>query len=128
MSRQGESIGFLQTYRLADYPDYARAIAAEPGDWGLDLFIGEDELIGRGISTEIVRAGLRELVFPHPDARRCLVGPDPANRRAIRCYEKCGFHHLRTVRTADGVEYVMAVDASADFAGARRRVMVSGAQ
>jgi RimJ/RimL family protein N-acetyltransferase len=103
-----EPIGFLQCYRLADYPDYARLISAQPGDHGLDLFIGRDDLIGRGLGTEIVNTALAALIFSQPDARRCVLGPDPANRRAIRCYEKCGFRHERTVATSGGEdEYIM---------------------
>jgi len=103
-------IGYIQYYRVADYPDWASLVSAQPGDYGLDLFIGRDDLIGEGIGTEIVHTALRKLVFTNEDAKRCILGPEPDNRRAIRCYEKCGFKHLRTVTTdTDEEEYVMAI-------------------
>jgi len=40
-SRAGErqaDIGMLQTYRIEDHPDYARAVGAEPGWGGLVYF------------------------------------------------------------------------------------------
>jgi hypothetical protein len=72
--------------------------------------IGNDELLGKGIGTAVVRRALAELVFSQRDAARCVLGPSPDNPRAIRCYEKCGFRHLRTVQPPEGeAEYVMAV-------------------
>lgn len=107
----GIPIGHLQYYRVADYPEWGSLVSAEPGDYGLDLFLGRDDRIGRGLGTRIVRAALRELVFSRPDATRCLLGPSPENGRAIRCYEKCGFRHLRTVTAETGEqEYVMAIE------------------
>ncbi len=107
----GRPIGYLQYFRIADYPDYYSLLCAEPHDYCLDLFIGRDDCIGRGIGTQVVRAALDRLIFTRPDAGRCLLGPSPENKRAIRCYEKCGFRHMRTVTSDSGeVEYVMAVE------------------
>jgi len=105
---EGRPIGYLQYYRIADYPDYCSLVSAKPHDYGLDLFIGRDDYIGRGIGTRVVKTALDELVFAHDDAERCLVGPSPENGRAIRCYEKCGFRHERTVVSDTGErEYLM---------------------
>jgi len=107
----GQSIGHVQYYRVSDYPDWSCLIMGQPGDYGLDLFIGRDELLGRGIGTEVVRTALERLIFSRADAERCLLGPSPENARAIRCYEKCGFRHLRTVTTPHGDrEFVMVVE------------------
>jgi RimJ/RimL family protein N-acetyltransferase len=109
--RDAEPIGYLQHYRLADYPEYARLIGAAPGDHGLDLFIGRDDLLGRGLGTAIVTAALDQLIFSQPAAQRCLVGPSPENERAIRCYARCGFRHERTVSSPEGEqEYVMVLE------------------
>jgi RimJ/RimL family protein N-acetyltransferase len=104
-----ESIGYLHWYRVADYPEYARQIGALPGDYGLDLFIGRDQSVGKGFGRQIVQLALSELIFSNPDAMRCVLGPVPENQRAIRCYEACGFRHLRTVQTEEGTEYIMAI-------------------
>jgi RimJ/RimL family protein N-acetyltransferase len=106
-----EPIGYLQYYRIRDHPRYGSLVGAEPHDYGMDLFIGQDDRIGRGVGTQIVAAALKELIFAQADAERCLVGPSPENHRAIRCYEKCGFRHVKTVVASDGEqEYVMVVD------------------
>ncbi len=36
-----------------------------------------------------------------------MTDPDPANRRAVRAYEKAGFHKDRLVMTPDGRTLLM---------------------
>jgi aminoglycoside 6'-N-acetyltransferase len=106
-----EPIGYLQYYRISDYPRYCSLVGAGPHDYGMDLFIGRDDRIGRGVGTRIVAAALKELIFAQANAERCLVGPSPENQRAIRCFEKCGFRHVRTVVANDGEEeHIMAAE------------------
>ena len=106
-----EPIGYLQYYRIRNYPHYCALVGAGPHDYGMDLFIGRDELIGRGIGTEIIASALRELIFAQADAHRCMVDPSPDNKRAIRCYEKCGFRYLKTILAPDGQrEHIMVIE------------------
>ena len=105
-----EPVGHLQCYRLADHPHYAAQVSALPGDCGLDLFIGGDDLVGRGLGTAVVIAALERLVFTLAEVERCLIGPSPDNKRAIRCYEKCGFQHERSVSLPEGDEYLMVLE------------------
>src|SRR5690349_18635881 len=42
----GRPAGSIQTYLVSDYPDW---IGDEPGVAGVDLFIAEEELTGRGL-------------------------------------------------------------------------------
>ncbi|MEW6709657.1 MAG: GNAT family N-acetyltransferase [Candidatus Riflebacteria bacterium] len=106
----GLEAGYIQVYFLDRFPDYFNLLNGKPGDFGLDLFIGEDSLLGKGLGTEIVSKALNDLVFSRSNVFRCLLGPDPENKRAIRVYEKCGFVFQQIVRTPEGNdEYVMAV-------------------
>ncbi len=110
---EGKPIGYIQYYRVMDYPVWCGLVSGQSHDYGLDLFIGEDALIGRGIGTRIVKAALKDLIFANGEACRCILGPSPENLRAIRCYEKCGFQHIRTVTTEHGErEYVMMTSRS----------------
>jgi RimJ/RimL family protein N-acetyltransferase len=107
-------IGYIQTYFLADYLDYAVQVAAPEeiaGLAGVDIFIGEADCIHRGLGTQALRAFLREVIFGRNGATACQLDPDPANRAAIRCYEKVGFRHIRTVQVPDSPvpSYVMRV-------------------
>jgi RimJ/RimL family protein N-acetyltransferase len=106
-----EPIGYLQHYRIGDYPEYCLQVGGGSHDHGLDLFIGCRERIGLGIGTRIVVTALADLIFSQNGAQRCLLGPSPDNKRAIRCYEKCGFRYIRTVTAPDGEkEYLMVVE------------------
>lgn len=97
---EGRPFAYLQvTDPFADednpYRDQPR------GSRGLDLYIGEASMTGRGHGPGLLQA-MAERLFAsgHP---RLLIDPDPANRNAIRAYEKAGFRHhsVRRVVMAD---------------------------
>jgi aminoglycoside 6'-N-acetyltransferase len=93
----GRPIGYIQTYRICDYPDYNRHVGARQDCAGIDLFIGEPEMIGRGIGTHAVAEFLRSIVFADAAIGSCAIGPELGNRRAIRAYEKAGFRYWKTI-------------------------------
>lgn len=111
-------IGYIQTYRIMDWPEYAEVVQVGEGGAGIDLFIGEAGYIHRGLGPQILRAFLREIVLKDPSwATFCIVGPEPKNQGAIRAYERAGFRYLKTVQVPDEAEpeYLMIVT-SADLA------------
>jgi len=63
---------------------------------GLDLFIGESEWRDKGVGTQAVRQFIDEIIFTIPGIETCVIDPDPANKRAIRSYEKAGFTYAKT--------------------------------
>jgi RimJ/RimL family protein N-acetyltransferase len=107
----GRPIGYVQTYLVRDHPEYAEAIGVPADSAGVDLFIGEDEFLHRGLGTALLRRFLREVIFADERVGRCVLGPDPANAAAIRAYEKIGFRYLKTVRVPDqeAPEYLMEI-------------------
>jgi aminoglycoside 6'-N-acetyltransferase len=90
-------VGMLQHYRIGDDPEYAAALALGEDAIGVDLFIGEVELIGRGHGPAMLRQFLREIAFPFHGIDVCVIGPSVQNIAAIRAYEKAGFRALREV-------------------------------
>lgn len=97
-------IGFLQTYRMADHPDYAARIdvgpdAAGPGDRRLrsNMLIGDPAFAHRGLGAPLLLQFVTDVVWPLTGARVCWIGPTVDNTRAIRCYQKAGFEHVKTV-------------------------------
>ena len=78
-----QAIGYLQFYP-----------ADEPDTWGIDQFIGIPEKWNQGLGTRTVKLMLRYL-FDSKQATRCTLDPRTTNTRAIRCYEKAGFHKVR---------------------------------
>jgi RimJ/RimL family protein N-acetyltransferase len=102
-------IGYLQTYRFADYPDYARTIDVGSADAGVDMLIGEPAYAHRGLGAPLLRQFVDEIVWPTTGATTCWIGPAIHNAIAIRCYTKAGFVHARTVLVAgeERPEYLM---------------------
>jgi RimJ/RimL family protein N-acetyltransferase len=96
-SIDGAPIGYLQTYRLDDYPRYASAIDAGPDGAGVDMLIGEPAHAHRGLGAPLLRQFVDEIVWPTTGATTCWIGPKVHNAIAIRCYAKAGFVHARTV-------------------------------
>jgi aminoglycoside 6'-N-acetyltransferase len=98
VEQAGEPIGFQQWYPLDEEPETVEeyGLAPESGAFGIDQFIGESHLHGRGIGRRQVRATCAWLLGPDgPGARRVLTDPVVENLRAIRCYEQAGFRKVR---------------------------------
>ncbi len=56
---------------------------------GIDFFIGEASLVGKGFGPAMIGAFLNEVVFPK--YRVVVTDPMRSNERAIRPCQKCGF-------------------------------------
>lgn len=91
VSLGARDIGYVQDYPVVAYDDYAvrvqdlQAIA-------FDYLIGEPDLIGRGIGTQMITAFCRDVLCrDYRDAPRFVASPDVRNGRSIRALEKCGF-------------------------------------
>jgi aminoglycoside 6'-N-acetyltransferase len=92
----GESVGLIQTYLLADYPEYAVLIDAGDETAGLDIFLAEASLTGSGLGTHVIRTFVSEVVFARAETRACLADPDVRNLGSIRAFEKAGFSAVAT--------------------------------
>jgi aminoglycoside 6'-N-acetyltransferase len=94
-------IGFIQSYRIDDDPEYAAALALDVPAAAIDLFIGEATDIGKGHGPRVIRAFLRDIVFARYDVAECVIGPSVKNASAIRAYEKAGFRFVRDAVVPD---------------------------
>ena len=92
---EGQPVGFIQTYRVSDYPEYGELVAVENGVAGVDLFIGELKLTGRGFGPEALRRFVRDIVFSDPEIHACIADPDAENHASLRAFEKVGFSVVR---------------------------------
>ncbi|MFQ6014718.1 MAG: GNAT family N-acetyltransferase [Anaerolineae bacterium] len=63
----------------------------------LGIFIGEKEYWDQGYGSDAVMAMLN-FAFNEMNLHRVSLGVYAFNKRAIRCYEKCGFRHEGTER------------------------------
>jgi aminoglycoside 6'-N-acetyltransferase len=103
-------IGYQQSYDLHAEPDHP--LRDQPlGTLGIDQFIGEPALIGRGHGSAFVRAFVEQSFAT--GAPRVVTDPNPRNARAIRAYAKAGFHPIGPRTTLSGDALLMGCDAPA---------------
>jgi aminoglycoside 6'-N-acetyltransferase-1b/aminoglycoside 6'-N-acetyltransferase-2 len=102
-------IGYAQSYVAMGSGDGWWEEITDPGVRGIDQSLAEAADLGRGLGTRLVRT-LVEQLFEDPQVTRVQTDPDPANARAIRCYEKAGFRALREIVTPDGPALYMVCD------------------
>jgi len=95
-------IGYLQFYKWASFPVEAGSMGVEHDEdtFGLDLFIGEPELVGHGIGSRTVDLLCRYLEQERGATRTVLL-TETTNARARRAYEKAGFTKVRAVLDMD---------------------------
>jgi aminoglycoside 6'-N-acetyltransferase len=87
--------GFIQTYRVSDYPEYCELVAVGEGVAGVDLFVAELEMTGRGFGSEALRRFVADIVFSDPGIHACVADPDAENLASLRAFEKAGFRVVR---------------------------------
>lgn len=90
----GHPAGAIQTYLASDYPEW---IGDEPGVAGVDLFIADEGLIGRGLGPRILTEFVRGIVFADQAVTACVASPDVRNHPSIRAFEKAGFTPVREI-------------------------------
>jgi aminoglycoside 6'-N-acetyltransferase len=94
---------YLQCYNVSAWDT---GFGPQPeGTRGLDQFIGEADMLGRGHGSEFIRVFADQLLAS--GTPRIVIDPDPANERAIRAYEKAGFDRDRIFDTPDGPALLM---------------------
>ncbi|MGB6117859.1 MAG: GNAT family N-acetyltransferase [Mesorhizobium sp.] len=104
----GRPIGYAQWYDPHLENDHP--YGDQPfGTLGIDLSIGEAELLGQGHGSALLRELADELF--EEGAPRLVIDPHPDNKRAIRAYEKAGFRHFDTRNSIYGPAWMMALDA-----------------
>ena len=86
----GRSIGFVQDYRIRDYPGFA-LLTAHPDAVGLDYAIGEPEWAGRGLGARVLWTWLLRAAARFPDATELFAATDHRNAASLRVLDKAGF-------------------------------------
>ena len=95
--------GYIQCYALSTWN---QGFGAQPPKTrGIDQFIGEPNMIGRGHGSSFIRQFVEDLL--QSGIPRVVTDPDPDNARAVRAYSKAGFQSERRVDTPDGPALLM---------------------
>ena len=106
-------VGFIQTYLVTDYAEWRDLVELDEGVAGVDLFLADEELTGRGLGSEILAEFVREIVFAASTTHACVADPDAENRASIRAFEKAGFRRVRNYvdpTDQDRIHTLMRID------------------
>jgi aminoglycoside 6'-N-acetyltransferase len=95
---RGEPVGYIQRWlvrhaRTEPWLTEAPWVAWLPDEAvGVDLSLADGDRLGRGLGSAALAAFVAHLRAE--GHRTIVVDPDPANRRAVRAYEKAGFRPI----------------------------------
>lgn len=95
-----EPIGYIQSYK-ADKVGNGWWPNADPTTYGIDLFIGEYEMLGKGIGTQVIKNFINKL-RENPNVKSIIIDPEPNNLRMIHICEKLGFSNEGPIITPNG--------------------------
>ena len=93
VSHQGRPFAYLQDYDPHAEADHPFA-GLPPGSRGMDQFIGDSDMIGRGHGSAFLQIFADRLFGEGVPA--VGVDPQPENLRAVRAYRKAGFQSGET--------------------------------
>ena len=116
----GRPAGMIQTYLVTDHPEWQQLVQVDDDVAGVDLLIGEPDLVGHGLGPRILAAFTRDVVFVDPAVNAVVATVEESNRRSWRAFEKAGFWYVLDVEE-DGLPHrLMRLDRPACKGAARR--------
>ena len=95
--RHGRPIGFVQRYLIDEHPDWRETIrcAVDQADGiGIDYFIGEPDLVGRGVGRRLISRFVAESWGRYPSAQRIVVAVQQDNVASWKALEASGFRRV----------------------------------
>lgn len=102
----GRAIGMIQTYLVSDYQDWEEIVQVGPGVAGVDILIGDEDQVGRGLGPKILAQFVRDVVT----ADAVVATVEEPNRRSWRAFEKAGFRRVRDVEEEGLPHRLMRLD------------------
>lgn len=93
---KNKRVGYIQYYEIQENYLEKFGYPQNQDIYGIDQFIGETELWGKGIGTSMILLMLNYL-SNHKNATRVVLEVKNNNSRAISCYKKCGFRKIKEI-------------------------------
>lgn len=93
----GRDVGMIETYLVADHPEWDAIVRAGEGVAGVDLLLGEADVVGHGVGPVVLRLFADEVVFARGEVHAVVASVDEENRRSWRAFEKAGYAYVRDV-------------------------------
>ncbi|HEX4319312.1 MAG TPA: GNAT family N-acetyltransferase [Acidobacteriaceae bacterium] len=102
------AVGFIQSYVAMDSGDGWWPEERDPGVRGVDLFVADEERLGEGLGTLMLKE-FAAMLFEDAAVTKIQGDPSVDNPRAIRCCERAGFQRVGKVMTPDGETMLMVM-------------------
>lgn len=103
----GRPIGYAQDYdALQDGDVWSQVDGVGPGTRGVDLLIGEEDVVNRKHGRAAIRA-LTALLFTEDACERVVADPHPDNWGAIIAFQKAGYRERGRHRFPSGQVMVL---------------------
>lgn len=94
------AIGFVQFYPT-EPDEYHECDVIDRSkhkvSYGMDIIIGDKAYWNKGIGTKAIQL-MSDYLLTEKGVDILLIAPQTWNKRAIRCYEKCGFKQLKIIK------------------------------
>jgi aminoglycoside 6'-N-acetyltransferase len=100
-----EPIAYVQAWWPSRHPDLPWQHQMTPTTRGIDITIGEEKNLGKGLGTLIVKNFAAKLFSE--GATRLIIDPDISNERAAAAYIKAGFAPYDTHVSEEGTDLLM---------------------
>lgn len=91
---QNTPVGYMQYYQVPKDQLKSYGYLKSEAIFGIDQFIGESLLWDKGIGTTMIGMILN-FINVMENINKVVLDVKSTNVRAIKCYEKCGFHQVR---------------------------------
>lgn len=91
---KNEPIGYIQYYKIQEIDLKKYGYPENQTIYGIDQFIGEHKLWGKGIGSSMIRMML-EYLSENKGVSKIVLEVKKTNSRAIASYKKCGFKQIK---------------------------------
>jgi aminoglycoside 6'-N-acetyltransferase len=102
-----EPIAYIQSWKPSQNAEWPWQNGLTPTTRGIDITIGEEKNLGKGLGTQILKHFAAKLFAE--GATRLVIDPDETNERAIACYIKAGFLPYDFFQTAESRDVLMDI-------------------
>ena len=111
ISLDGTPAGMVQSYKFDDFPAEKEEFGLDKSCAGIDIMIGEEAYVHKGLGSAVIRQFLKDVVFKKYDVACCIVDPYMENEIAVKAYKKAGFKYVKTVlyRKENRQEHILAI-------------------
>ena len=96
----GRPVGMIQTYLVSDHPSGPSSWTSRTGAAGVDLLIGEPDLVGGGLGPRVLAEFARYVVFADSAGARSSPGRGANRRSCARSRRPASFTFATSRRTA----------------------------